>query len=126
MIILTLYQNNIGGEKMKGIKLVLLSVIITAMLASCGMNSTKNTKTSPSPAATDSGNVSDTDNGTISDKGNSTSNDAGNAVKDAGDIAGDAAKDVGDVAGDIADGAGNAVKDAGDAVGNAVNGSTNG
>ncbi|MCH5210374.1 MAG: hypothetical protein J1F01_05350 [Oscillospiraceae bacterium] len=122
---------------MKGIKLILLSVVITAMLTSCGTNNAKNTKTSPAPRATSSSNVSDTNNGTIEDDskntGNSMRDDAGNAVKDAGDMAkdagdavGDIARDTGDVAGDIVDGAGNVVEDAGDAVGDAVEGSNKG
>ena len=93
---------------MKGIKLVILSVIVTAMLASCGTNNARN---SAAPKATDTGNVSDTNNGKVQDdtKDTGMKNDTDNAAKDTGD----AAKDVGDAAG-------NAVKDAGDAAKDAV------
>ena len=108
---------------MKGIKLLLLSVVVTAMLASCGTNTANNTKSATTPkAATNSGNVSKTNDGTVEDdsKGNNMAKDTENAAKDAGDAVGDIAKGTGDAAGDIIDGAGDAVKDAGDAVGNAV------
>jgi hypothetical protein len=94
---------------MKGIKLILMSALLTAMLASCGMNNSSSTAT-PTPSATENtGNVSNTDNGTVS-----------NDVKDAGDAAGEAVKDTGDAAGDIVEDAGNAAGDVMEGIGDAV------
>lgn len=94
---------------MKGIKLILLSALLTATLASCGMNNSSSNAT-PSPAATENtGNVSNTDNGTVSDDVENAGDAAGNAVKDTGDAAGDIVEGAGDAAGDVVEGVGDAV-----------------
>lgn len=100
---------------MKGIKLVLLSIMVTAMLTSCGTNNNNTTSTS-SPQATqnDSGNVDKGNDGKVSDDVKDVGDDAGDAVKDVGDAAGDVVEGVGDAAGDVVEGAGDAV-DANDA-----------
>lgn len=97
---------------MKGIKLILLSVIAAAMLTSCGMNNS-NSKATPTPGAAqnNSGNVNNTNNGTVTDNAKDAGSAAGNAAKDVGDAAGNAVKDVGDAAGNIVEDAGNAAGD---------------
>ena len=117
MIIITVYQIILEEIKMKGIKLILLSTLVVAMLTSCGMRRT-NTTTSPSPQATHNGNVSNTNDGTVSNDANNAVNHAGEAVQDVGEGAGNAARDVGDAAGDVVEGVGDAARDVTDGTNN--------
>lgn len=93
---------------MKGLKLILLSAVIAAMLTSCGTNNSSS-KTTASPSATqNTGNVSNTDNGKVSNDVEKAGDAAGNAVKDVGDAAGDIVEGAGDAASDVVEGAGDA------------------
>ena len=109
---------------MKNIKLILVSAVVCALLASCGMNTAK-TKPSPTPSATEKNNVSDTGNGNIEENTTNTAENAvdktGDAAQDVGNAAGNVARDAGDAVGDVAEKAGDVAEDtiegAGDAVG---------
>lgn len=92
---------------MKTIKLILMSMVLSAVLTSCGMRNNEPARTQA--PMNENNNVSDTNNGRVEED-----------IRDAGESAGNAVDNIGDAAGDVVDGVGNAAGDVVEGVGDAV------